>query len=164
MRNWRIAQCFAHMIGICAQASPNNIQCGKSCSNRRGENKCNDLGRRTRIRAEDVVNLGLSCISQGRLRFSECSIGITGDVKVENFTLIWRGSSKRSNDNRCGYWFRRSEELVGQVFVRLRRLAIAIYNCDGLRTRSTFPLPLSLISNMKDSSKPVPDSVKVRNA
>ena len=119
MRYGRITQSLAQVAGICAQDGPYTEQYWERSNNGCSKYDCNDLRRRLRVGAEDVVNLRLGGVTKGRLWDGERSGGIAGNLKVENLALVRRRRTKgadydRGNDGLVG-----GEELVGEVLVRL---------------------------------------------
>lgn len=94
MRHRRIAQSLAQVAGVCTECCPSTEQDGKCGSDRGSKHNGYDFRRRSRIRAEDVVNLRLSSVSQRGLGDRERDIGIASDLQVEHFALVGRGGTE----------------------------------------------------------------------
>jgi hypothetical protein len=117
------------MIGVGAQRGPDAKQNRKRRDNRSREDERNDLRGRLRVGLEDVVDLRLGSVSEGRVGDGERHIGVAGDCEVENLALVRRRRAERADDDRGGDRFRRCEELVGEVLVRLGKSALSIIHC-----------------------------------
>jgi len=113
VRHWCVAQRLAQVAGIRAERSPYTEKDGQRSSNSSREHNRYDLRWRLSILFEDVVDLGLGGVADGRLGDAERNAGVAGDGEVERFALVWRGRSERSNDDRCDDWLLGCQELVG---------------------------------------------------
>lgn len=99
MRHGCVAQRLAQVADIRAQCSPYTEKDRQRSSNSSREHNCYDLRWRLRVILEDVVDLGLGGVADGRLGDAERDAGVTGNGEVERFALVWRGRAERSNDD-----------------------------------------------------------------
>lgn len=67
-----------------------------------------------------MVNLLLRSVAEGLLGNGKRDVGIAGNAQVKDLSFVGSGRSKRSDDDRSGNRLRGSEELVGEILVRLR--------------------------------------------
>lgn len=66
------------------------------------------------------MNLLLCSVAEGLLGNGKRDVGIAGNAQVKDLSFVGSGRSKRSDDDRSGNRLRGSEELVGEILVRLR--------------------------------------------
>lgn len=125
MRDGSRTEGLAEVADVGTQCCPESQQDGNCGSNSCSEDKCDDPGRRLRVFAEDVMNLGFGSVAKRRFRNREGHVGIAGDGQVKNLLLVGRRRAECSNDDRCGDWLGGNEELVGKVLLRLPVVSIA---------------------------------------
>ena len=94
MRHGCVAQRLAQVVGIRAKCSPDTEKDGQRSSNSSREHNGYDLRWRLSILFEDVVDLRLGGVADGRLGDAERDAGVAGDGEVERFALVWCGRSK----------------------------------------------------------------------
>jgi hypothetical protein len=117
------------MVGIGAQRGPDAEENWERRDNRSREDERYDLRGRLRVGLEDMVDLRLGGVSEGRVGNGERHIGVAGDCEVENLAPVRCRRAEGANDDRGGDRFGRCEELVGEVLVRLRKSASSIIQC-----------------------------------
>lgn len=66
------------------------------------------------------MDLLLRSVAEGLLGNGKRDVGIAGNAQVKDLSFVGSGGSKGSNDDRGGNRLRGSEELVGEILVRLR--------------------------------------------
>ena len=94
MRHGCVAQRLAQVAGVRAQCSPDTEKDGQRSSNSSREHNGYDLRWRLSILFEDVVDLRLGGVADGRLGDAERDARVAGDGEVERFALVWRGRSE----------------------------------------------------------------------
>jgi hypothetical protein len=124
-----IAQSLAQVVGVCAQGGPDTEKYRERGDNGSREDERYDLGRRLGVGFEDVVDLGLGGVAEGRLGHGERRVRVARDLEVEDLALVGRGRAERTDDDRGGNRLRGSEELVGEVLVRLWKSASSTSHC-----------------------------------
>jgi len=94
VRHRCVAQRLAQVAGIRAQCSPYTEKNRQRSSNSSCEHNCYDLRWRLGVILEDVVDLRLGGVADGRLGDAERDARVAGDGEVERFALVWRGRSE----------------------------------------------------------------------
>ena len=113
MRDGRSTKSLAGVADVSTERRPEAEQNREHSSNGSSEDERDNLGRRLRVLAEDVVDLGLGSVTQRRLGDGERCVGVASDSQIKDLLLVGRGRAECSNDDRGGNRLRGSEELVG---------------------------------------------------
>jgi hypothetical protein len=96
-----------------------NQQRGKGGSHRQPEDERDNLGRALRIRAENVVNLGLFAVTQGLFVGGGRRVGILLNLDLENRSVKALRSAEGGEDDGCLKRLGRDAQLDGEFLLRL---------------------------------------------
>jgi len=104
---------------VCAEEQPCTNKSGQTSKNGEGEDGGEDSGRGLGVAAEYVVDLGQFAVTERSLGGAQGHIGVAGDSQVESVSVVGIGRAERGDQelglDRVGC----SQELKGEVFLRL---------------------------------------------
>ena len=116
MRYRRISKRLACMIRVRTQVCPSTQQHRQRAQHYQREYQTDDLRRRARVIAENVVDLLFRTVAFGCGRCGDGgAVGLDGEV--EDVLLVGRGRAERGEDEACAKRFGGCKELVREVFL-----------------------------------------------
>lgn len=121
MRHGSGAESLGGVGDVGTQHGPGAEEDGQGCNDGGGEDEGDNLGRVARVVLEDVVDLCLLAVANGRVGEGEGHVGVALDVEVEDLRLVGGGGAEGTDDERGLDRGGAGEELDGEVLVRLSR-------------------------------------------